>query len=395
MEALGNLGLGERALLYGSCALPSMVFWWLTHGQTAVRKQEKNNGNLLSTVLLLQLAVPVVFDGHYGTFIDLAVVSTMACFMAFGMLHFIRDRVRLPPGSRLAPFYDILNRWNAPSAAQEKEDDDNVIQANPTHARRDGLSLVAYSLVGLVLYVPLMSTLDGFLRVCKEPWDMSGWISYYYYYSTAGIALICHIAIVPTLLLLRYSLQLLLTTVVWPAKVKTQHQFLLEFSSRPSLFDAPWAARSIHELWGRRWHQVFRTAFRTVAYDPVRQLFPHQKRLGRAAGTLAVFALSGFMHDYILLTMIGYSKYWQLPGVPGVQTCFFLLQGFGAALSSPSSWTLPTWMARILTWLFVMVSAPLFIDPYLRIGLQLEAEVPFFPRFMDSRLGSICPYGPR
>lgn len=394
MEALREPGLGERALLYGSCAAPSLLFWWLTRDQTTVRKQD-NTTTLLSTVLLLQLAVPIVFDSRNGAFIDLAVVSTMACFMAFGMLHFIRDQARLPAGSPLAPFYDILNRWNASSAPAKKDDDASAIQADPAHARRDGLFLAAYGLVGLVLYVPLMSTLDGFLRVCKEPWGMPGWSSYYYYYSTAGIALICHIAIVPTLHLLRYSLQLLLSTVVWPAKVKAQHQYLLEFSSRPPLFDAPWKARSIHELWGRRWHQVFRTAFRSVAYDPVRQLFPNHKRLGRAAGTMAVFALSGFMHDYILMAMIGYSKYWQLPGVPGIQTCFFLLQGLGTVFSSPSSWTLPTWIARILTWMFVMISAPLFIDPYLRIGLQLEAEVPFFPRFMDSRLGSICPYGPR
>lgn len=143
----------------------------------------------------------------------------------------------------------------------------------------------------------------------------------------------------------------------------------------------------------RRWHQVFRFAFYPIAYRPVRQMFKHPK-LGRAAGTMAVFVMSGLIHDYILMTMVGFHRYFTESRVAGFQTFFFILQGLATVVSSTFPPTpLPKWIARGLAWLFILYTAPLFIEPFLRIGLHYTARVPGYPQLFDPYMDPVCPYG--
>ena len=124
-------------------------------------------------------------------------------------------------------------------------------------------------------------------------------------------------------------------------------------------------------------------------------MFSTKKKLGRAAGTMAVFAVSGLMHDYILMAMFGLSEYARRPGIAGYQTLFFMLQGAVTIISAQDFVSMPKWMGSLLTWFFILYSAPLFIEPYLRIGLHNEAEIPGFPRMWDQYLLPVCPYGPK
>jgi hypothetical protein len=78
--------------------------------------------------------------------------------------------------------------------------------------------------------------------------------------------------------------------------------------------------------------------------------------------------------------MMGYSAIQTFAGMLGQQTMFFILQGVATVISAPGtpwsrlwSW-MPTWLARLLTFVWIVYTAPIFVDPFLRIGLHKEAE---------------------
>lgn len=81
----------------------------------------------------------------------------------------------------------------------------------------------------------------------------------------------------------------------------------------PAAFDAPWAATSLKDLWGRRWHQIFRHAFTSLGALPSsvvagwvgNRIFGRAggKVVGRAAGLLGGFALSTCLHEWGLWGM--------------------------------------------------------------------------------------------
>ncbi|KAK3112526.1 hypothetical protein LTR53_011109 [Teratosphaeriaceae sp. CCFEE 6253] len=68
---------------------------------------------------------------------------------------------------------------------------------------------------------------------------------------------------------------------------------LLHSSCLEPLFSRPFAAASLGEFWGVRWHASASPFLQALAYKPVR------KRTGsRAAGVVATFALTGLWHAY-------------------------------------------------------------------------------------------------
>ena len=83
----------------------------------------------------------------------------------------------------------------------------------------------------------------------------------------------------------------------------------------PPIMDAPIKATSLGEFWGRRWN----LAFRDLAYNFVFQ--PLLRRCGVAGATLAVFLVSGLIHDVVISGSVG-------AGI-GLPTIYFLIQGLG------------------------------------------------------------------
>jgi hypothetical protein len=83
----------------------------------------------------------------------------------------------------------------------------------------------------------------------------------------------------------------------------------------PPIMDGAVRSRSLAEFWGRRWNR----AFRDVAYAHVfRPLVP---RVGATGASLAVFAVSGVVHELMISVPAGAG--WGLP------TLYFLIQGAG------------------------------------------------------------------
>lgn len=68
-------------------------------------------------------------------------------------------------------------------------------------------------------------------------------------------------------------------------------------SSWPPLMDRPWASDSLHEFWGRRWHQEFRYVFLTYGGFPGKWL---GGQLGLIVGT---FVASGYLHQASAYTL--------------------------------------------------------------------------------------------
>ncbi|ORX45839.1 hypothetical protein DM01DRAFT_1339790 [Hesseltinella vesiculosa] len=354
--------------------------------------------------------------------IDGACFAVMALVMCVGMSSFIQNRhMDNPP-----PFYSVLMQWNEkqerPQQSDASQDEKRQPAALPPRPalKQETRSWFFLSVFLLVLSIPTMSIADGFLRVCQTPpgsittalWQrlpLSS--SSLIYYFVAGF--IVHLHIWTVELFYRVGA----TTVLWllvlinhpttNGLMGSVYRVTKRFLEQPPIFDRPWLAHSPYELWSKRWHQMFRGGFMKLAYQPVRSLFRSKKyaALGRFLAAMAVFLASGLMHEYVLVSMVGPSRlaYQQFyKSILGQQVLFFLLQGLSTILTFPGSSLatrfgskIPGWLATPLTVLWVVVTAPLFVDPYLRIGLHLEASIPFYPTTFDPYLDIICPFGAR
>ncbi|XP_020084221.1 long-chain-alcohol O-fatty-acyltransferase-like [Ananas comosus] len=125
----------------------------------------------------------------------------------------------------------------------------------------------------------------------------------------------------------------------------------------------PYLATSLGDFWGRRWNLMVSAALRPAVYHPVRA------RLGRAAGVVAAFLVSGLMHEAMFY-------YITLAAPPtGEVTAFFALHGLCTAAegwwarrrsAAPAP---PRWVAAPVTVGFVVGTGLwLFVPPLFRGG---------------------------
>ncbi|KAI7899436.1 membrane bound O-acyl transferase family-domain-containing protein [Cokeromyces recurvatus] len=404
--------LTQKLLLYSGCAIPSIIFFLLTKNQNIKHVNSSPPDWLLILIGFSEVFIPIAYNA-YGSVLDRVIVAVMAVVMTSGMFIYIHNRHQTPEGEEIHPFYEILANWNqsatkAVESVTEKKDKKD--ETSLSQIRLDAFKFLLRAIAYTIIYIPVFSTMDGFVRTCQEPPEVFTNSPYLYrlfkapiplasimYYIWLGITFTLHIALIPLVHLLTHAIQL--NIIAWMPTVNHKilrrlHRELANFVAQPPLFNKPWLTRSVYDLWSRRWHQIFRPGFHQIAYNPIRRLFGKEhKVLGRLIGTIAVFACSGAMHDYIMLVMLGYSN-WKAPGMLGYQTLFFFLQSLATIVSAISP-KLPSWLARTLTWLWVLYTAPFFVEPYIRIGLHKYVQVPGFPKFMDEPIRAICPYGPR
>ena len=82
--------------------------------------------------------------------------------------------------------------------------------------------------------------------------------------------------------------------------------------------DAPLAATSLADFWGRRWNRAYRQVSHVAFFHPCVRQF------GLTAGTLAAFGISGVVHDLVISIPAG--------GGYGGPTIYFLVQGLSRLL---------------------------------------------------------------
>ena len=123
----------------------------------------------------------------------------------------------------------------------------------------------------------------------------------------------------------------------------------------PLLFDRPWVARSLGEFWGRRWNLAF------VEMNQRLFLRPLHRHFGRSGARLALFAISGLLHEAALSFPAG--------GGWGLPFGYFLLQGVLVAIEERFRIVNRAW-----TWFWLIAPAPwLFHEPFRR-----NLIVPFY-----------------
>jgi alginate O-acetyltransferase complex protein AlgI len=123
----------------------------------------------------------------------------------------------------------------------------------------------------------------------------------------------------------------------------------------PLLFDRPWAATSLAEFWSRRWNLAF--------VDMNRGLFlrPLYRSFGKRGSRLALFAISGVLHELALSWPAGAG--WGLP------LGYFLLHGMLVAVEERFRIANRAW-----TWFWLIAPSPwLFHEPFRRTLI-----VPFY-----------------
>ena len=162
-------------------------------------------------------------------------------------------------------------------------------------------------------------------------------------------------------------------------------------------FARPWAMDSVADLWSR-WHQLFRTSFLRLAHRPTKAwlrnsvrpwlkddavgssargvaaalLLPLLPLLEQALPLLAVFLLSGLVHEYMCWAAFGRTS--------GHQLAFFLLHGAAAVAEAVLHRAVPwlhtaaagraLWRAASLA--FAVATSVIFMKPWLLAGYHQD-----------------------
>ncbi|EFJ15324.1 hypothetical protein SELMODRAFT_156138 [Selaginella moellendorffii] len=149
-------------------------------------------------------------------------------------------------------------------------------------------------------------------------------------------------------------------------------------------FDKPFLAASISEFWGKRWNRLVSSMLRASVYEPVLFVLTRLGRAGpgrtrsllwvRATATMAVFLVSGLMHEVIFLYTTKSTPTWQVTG-------FFLVNGLAMVVEvalrrnfGPLVSKLPKVMCVVITLGFIFTTASLlFFPPLQRPGTCFQA----------------------
>lgn len=132
------------------------------------------------------------------------------------------------------------------------------------------------------------------------------------------------------------------------------------------LFWQPFAAVTITEFWGVRWHKGANSFLHSLGYEPAKRIFSKffGKNVGRAAGVLSAFGLSGIWHAWSGVPLMkdeyvwtGFTALWAL----------FILQGIAilaeSLLLKDEKWKRGhhQQMLRALVWFYSVETASIWL----------------------------------
>ncbi|KZV83433.1 hypothetical protein EXIGLDRAFT_314418 [Exidia glandulosa HHB12029] len=152
----------------------------------------------------------------------------------------------------------------------------------------------------------------------------------------------------------------------------------------PSMFDAPFSATSLADLWTNRWHSIFRQSFNRLSL-PILWIIPQSAGRGvrRFCRALAIFCLSALFH-VLFMHRLETNELFIHPNFLDLSILkFFLLQPLFLALEwlviaplarrfLPERWqTVPT---RIFAWSSLLFTGRYWADVWARRGLWGHEE---------------------
>jgi hypothetical protein len=230
-----------------------------------------------------------------------------------------------------------LNRFFVETTTIVRED---LKEPRPT--RRDGLWILVRLVAKALCLLGLLHVL-GEIFVDKAPTLWASPLSFYVHQLAYGLAFYLQLASVSDVGVLFGTL--------------TSDRLCVE-----GLWNAPYLATSPRDFWGRRWNVLFRHIFHGLIFLPV------AKRLGVVVGSLAVFAVSGLLHEFL--------NHIVFHDASGENLVFFLVHGGACLVQSlvQRSQSLRPLCPnnKVLAWflnaVFFLTTAPFFFGPYCRAG---------------------------
>lgn len=132
------------------------------------------------------------------------------------------------------------------------------------------------------------------------------------------------------------------------------------------LFWQPFAAVSITEFWAVRWHKGANSFLHSLGYVPAKSIFGRcfGKSVGKAAGVLSAFSLSGLWHAWSGVPLSKDENAW---GVSVGLWAVFMLQGMGVLIENwvfrDEKWKLGRrqQILRVLSWIYSVETASIWL----------------------------------
>ena len=140
------------------------------------------------------------------------------------------------------------------------------------------------------------------------------------------------------------------------------HISLVRFVTRDrytllSINNYPLLSKSLREFWGRRYNRLTSTVFHESIFQPVQSYLSSS-----TIAALTTFIFSGLLHAHIASVLINDTQ-----SIVSTFT-FFLLQGIACCLEKHLVIRLPAPLGWLATYLFLLVTIPLCMAPYTRLG---------------------------
>ncbi|CAE6494394.1 unnamed protein product [Rhizoctonia solani] len=155
-------------------------------------------------------------------------------------------------------------------------------------------------------------------------------------------------------------------------------------SAWPPVMERPWATTSLHDFWGKRWHQLLRQTFFVGGGYPLAFISETivgmllGKRAGRTAGLwgllFGTFTASGMFHMFAMYAM-GQGIEWRVVGFFSAQTLALLLE---RAWRASTGRRVDGWWGRAWSYLWVIGGGQWCVDAWHRRGLGGGMVIPPF-----------------
>ena len=130
----------------------------------------------------------------------------------------------------------------------------------------------------------------------------------------------------------------------------------------------PFFATSLREFWSRRYNLLVSTLLKESIFDPLRRSFG----CSSSVAAFSSFVISAILHGHVALAGFGAKS-------PVPACLFFLLQGVACCVEAKCPFSPPKACKWIFTQGFLLLSAPLYLGLFTRVGPQFfEFNRPMF-----------------
>ena len=128
----------------------------------------------------------------------------------------------------------------------------------------------------------------------------------------------------------------------------------------PPIFQAPWLATSLREIWSRRWHQLFKRIYVMLGGRPLSSVF------GRPGYIFGTFLASGAFHNVVVTMLNGSVEMWCMLLSFGMMAAGIVLEDMFTALTGRR---VGGWKGWLWTMSWLLMWGSLMVDGFVRAGM--------------------------